>query len=332
MPKVSVVIPVYNVEKYIERCVRSLFEQTLDSVEYIFVDDGSPDNSISVMEKVLADYPHRKEQVKIIRHEVNQGVGFARNHGVAASTGDYVIHCDADDWLDLELYEAMYKKAAETCADMVHCGFELCFPSSRRQKFNIPEALGPSELISALLIDQSLGSLCNKMFRGTIARSAKIICPDHIFINEDVLRVAQMLLECKTLAVETEYSYMYRYNPLSASKGRFSRRKLDSIHQAADLMKEVLPQEKFSTAVTELECKNLMYLIRYPEISSSAEFYSRAGKIGKKKIRTHVQNLGRGCCVFLNIALVSYRLSCYLYRIAQPVKDFVRRLTGKDRI
>ena len=90
--KVSVCIPVYGVEKYIERCARSLFEQTLDSMEYVFVDDCSPDNSIEIMQKVLEEYPHRQEQVKIIRHEVNQGVGAARNHAVAACTGNYIIH------------------------------------------------------------------------------------------------------------------------------------------------------------------------------------------------------------------------------------------------
>ena len=107
--KVSVVIPVYNVEKYIERCARSLFEQTLDSIEYIFVDDCSPDNSIAVMENVLAEYPHRKEQIKIIRHEVNQGPYAARRHALQAATGDYVISCDADDWVDYDLYEKMEK-------------------------------------------------------------------------------------------------------------------------------------------------------------------------------------------------------------------------------
>ena len=111
MPKVSICIAVYNVEKYIEQCVRSLFEQTLDDLEYIFVDDASPDASIDVLLRVLEDYPHRKNQVKLLRHETNQGVAVARKDAIAAATGEYIIHCDPDDWVDLDMYEKLYVKA-----------------------------------------------------------------------------------------------------------------------------------------------------------------------------------------------------------------------------
>ena len=78
MPKVSVIVTVYGVERYIERCARSLFEQTLDDMEYIFVDDCSKDSSISVLENVITQYPLRKGQVRIVHHEQNKGVSRAR--------------------------------------------------------------------------------------------------------------------------------------------------------------------------------------------------------------------------------------------------------------
>ena len=91
--RVSVCIPVYGVEKYIERCARSLFEQTMtDGIEFIFVNDCTKDNSIEILEKVLEEYPHRKEQVKIIHHEKNRGLVAARNTGLEHATGDYIIH------------------------------------------------------------------------------------------------------------------------------------------------------------------------------------------------------------------------------------------------
>lgn len=128
MPKVSVIIPVYKAEPYIERCARSLFEQTLDDLEFIFVDDCSPDRSIEVMERVLDEYPARKSQVKVIRHEVNQGVSSARQHGVDAATGEYIIHCDPDDWVELNMYEAMYAEAKATDSHIVICDYlaEYC--------------------------------------------------------------------------------------------------------------------------------------------------------------------------------------------------------------
>lgn len=120
-PKVSVIVPVYNVAAYVEKCAVSLFEQTLDDIEFIFVDDCGPDNSIEIIKNTLEKYPNRKDRVKIIRMLSNGGLAAARCVGIHATTGDYVIHCDSDDWVDLDLYEKLYNKAIETNADIVVC-------------------------------------------------------------------------------------------------------------------------------------------------------------------------------------------------------------------
>ena len=123
MPKISVIIPVYKAEPYIERCVRSLFSQTLDDLEYIFIDDCTPDNSISVLKAVLDEYPNRRDQVKIVNHQHNQGVSQSRQDGFDATTGEYVIHCDPDDWIEPEMYELLYDKAKSGNFDIVGCDF-----------------------------------------------------------------------------------------------------------------------------------------------------------------------------------------------------------------
>jgi glycosyltransferase involved in cell wall biosynthesis len=117
--KVSVCIPVYGVEKYIERCARSLFEQTMrNGVEFVFVNDCTPDKSIEILEHVLAKYPHRKEQTKIINLPENGGVGRARRIAIENCTGEYIIHCDPDDWIEPDMYEKMYCAAMKTGADV----------------------------------------------------------------------------------------------------------------------------------------------------------------------------------------------------------------------
>lgn len=131
MPKVSVIIAVYGAEKYIERCARSLFEQTLNDIEYIFVDDCSPDKSIEILISVLDDYPHRKKQVRIIRNHSNLGVGGTRTVGMKAATGDYLIHCDPDDWVEHNMYELLYNKAIEDKSDIVVCDFFHEFPNQK---------------------------------------------------------------------------------------------------------------------------------------------------------------------------------------------------------
>ena len=96
--KVSVVIPVYGVEKYIERCVRTLFGQTLDDMEFIFVNDCTPDCSIDLLCSVLEEFPQRKEQVRIINQPHNMGAAKAREVGIKAATGEYIIHCEWWTW------------------------------------------------------------------------------------------------------------------------------------------------------------------------------------------------------------------------------------------
>ena len=123
MPKVSVIIPVYGVEKYIERCARSLFEQTLDDIEYLFIDDCTPDKSIEILKNVLENYPNRKNQVIIHRMEKNSGQAAVRKWGMINATGDYTIHCDSDDWVDVTMYEKMYHHAIQHNSDLVICDY-----------------------------------------------------------------------------------------------------------------------------------------------------------------------------------------------------------------
>jgi glycosyltransferase involved in cell wall biosynthesis len=117
-PKVSVIVPVYNTELYVERAIISLMEQTLDDVQFIIIDDGSKDDSLNIIKQVIARYPVREGQVTLISRE-NRGVAATRAQGMELATGDYIIHLDSDDWAELNWLEAMYTKAIEENADVV---------------------------------------------------------------------------------------------------------------------------------------------------------------------------------------------------------------------
>ena len=122
--KVSVIIPVYGVERYIERSVRSLMEQTMRSaIEFIFVDDHTPDRSIDILRKTLEDYPERQSQVTILTHSENKGLAATRKTGVRAARGEYIIHCDSDDWVEPEICSLMYEQAKRTDSDIVVCNY-----------------------------------------------------------------------------------------------------------------------------------------------------------------------------------------------------------------
>lgn len=123
MPKVSVITLVYNAERFLERCVRSLMEQSLDDIEYIFVDDASTDGSMAVLERTLTDYPNRNCQVKLIKNEQNLGQAKSRLRAIKATTGDFVIHCDSDGYVDRNMYKVLYNKAITEHLDLVWCDF-----------------------------------------------------------------------------------------------------------------------------------------------------------------------------------------------------------------
>lgn len=118
---VTVVVPIYNVERDIEKCARSIFEQSLSSLDIIFVNDCTPDDSIGVIIRTLADYPHRKAQTRIIKMSSNCGLAAVRRQGIIEAKGEFIIHCDGDDWVDQTLYERMYYTAVRNNSDIVIC-------------------------------------------------------------------------------------------------------------------------------------------------------------------------------------------------------------------
>lgn len=118
-PKVSVIVPIYNVEKYIERCARSLMEQTLDDIEYLFVNDATPDRSMEILNRVIEDYPKRKPQIKIFYHEVNKGLSAARNTGINFATGKYLFFVDSDDEITKDSIETQYSICELHHSDLV---------------------------------------------------------------------------------------------------------------------------------------------------------------------------------------------------------------------
>lgn len=125
----------YGVEQYIERCARSLFEQTLDDLEYLFIDDCTPDKSVEIFKQVLEEYPQRKNQVIIHRMEQNSGLPKVREWGIRNATGNYVIHCDSDDWVDSTMYEKMYNHAIKKKSDLVFCDYKISKGVNKKSEY-----------------------------------------------------------------------------------------------------------------------------------------------------------------------------------------------------
>lgn len=208
MPKVSVIVPIYNVEKYIERCAVSLFEQTLDDIEYIFVDDCTPDNSISILESVLKEFPNRIHQVKIIPHKKNQGQAGARTTGMKAMTGEYMIHCDPDDWVEPDMYELMYNQAIKTNADIITCAYIL--EDDSKQIINVE----PDNTTQESLLNITFSSrLFDKLIRSSIINDYQIYPYNGINSGEDLNIIIRSYFYAKY--IYNICNPLYHYNNLN---------------------------------------------------------------------------------------------------------------------
>lgn len=219
MPKVSVIVPVYNVEKYIEKCLISLFEQTLNDIEYIFVNDCTPDKSMQILDDVLKSYPHRQQQVKIINHKQNLGQARARTSGMKSMTGEYMIHCDPDDWIELDMYETLYNLVTKNNIDIAICNWVLETDHARiNQDANFGRT--PKE---SLIKCQYNPQLWNKLIKTNLINENSIYPYPGINCGEDLNVVIRVLYYANSLIHIDSYSYHYRLNQNSITKNNHKK-------------------------------------------------------------------------------------------------------------
>lgn len=209
-PLLTVIIAVYKAEKYIERCARSLFGQTLEPMEFIFIDDCSPDGSIEVVKSVLEDYPMRKDQVKFLKNEVNSGVATTRHNAMEAATGVYVTHCDPDDYiLNANSYELLINQALNEAADILIMGHALIWPDKRTDRYVKPDSDEPKKLADTLLTGGLNGYSCDKLFRLDLLRENGINYIPGVNSCEDLLLCVRAFCVSKKIVASPEIAYAY---------------------------------------------------------------------------------------------------------------------------
>ncbi len=217
MYKVSVLVPIYNVEKYIERCVRSLFEQTYENLEYVFVDDCSPDHSVDILLSVLEEFPLRKEQVRLIRNKVNRGLAACRNIAIGNATGEFVCIVDSDDWLDHNSVELLVVEQQRTNADVV---WGKMLMHTRDGIVELEEPLYRSKhdwvICYCRLTTGIVMTNCRRIIRRSLYERHDIKAAEGLNYSEDKLLMSQVAYYANSFSVIDNYIYHYnRQNPLS---------------------------------------------------------------------------------------------------------------------
>ena len=200
--KVGVVIPIWNVASYIERCAESLMNQTLDDMQFVFVDDASPDNSIEILNAMLARHPERADQVSVVHHTCNKGLPSARKTGLDLVNAEYVAHCDSDDWVEPNMYETMYLSACSNNADMVVC-------SANASQLVCGD---DANLLKAFLHRKIYPVVWRRLTRTEIYR--RVVFPKENYF-EDWVQGVQTHAYSRVVNVVPELLYHYNTNPSS---------------------------------------------------------------------------------------------------------------------
>ncbi|MDA1599186.1 glycosyltransferase [Bacillus cereus] len=282
IPKISIVVPVYAVEKYIHECIESILNQTLVDLELILINDGSPDNCGEICD----EYARKDERVKVI-HKKNGGPGSARNFGIKVSTGEYVGFVDADDTVESNMYEEMYKLATKNDAEVVVCGFveinnftgevqqaiaplgENCSIVGEEIKKNLECLLSQNKILG-------YASMCNKLYKREYLIKEQLQVNEKIKIAEDLCFNLEVMSGIEKIYAIKEPLYKYRrvnsQSIMNKKEGKFYLR-LEARKELLYTLKKINLSEDIYTKCLRYENSNTVaeYLNRIKDEVNSME-------------------------------------------------------------
>ena len=247
--KVSVIVPVYNVESYLEKCLKSLVNQTLKGLEIIIVNDGSTDSS----EKIINKYAKKHSNIISIKKE-NGGVSEARNLGLQKATGEYIGFLDSDDWLSNDMYERMYEKAKSGNFDIVACDTEAIFPD---KKVYISSNIKEDNVSNKELMIDAYAVIWNKIYKKEIIEGIKF--KKNMNFCEDVEFLYMVYSKVKTVGVIKEplHNYLQREGSLTYVYDKKLYQLIESMDDIIEYYKE---NKIFYKYQKELEYTYVRYL------------------------------------------------------------------------
>ena len=211
--KVSILVPIYNVEKFFSRCLESLFNQTYQNIEYVFVNDCTPDNSMVVLHNFMEKYPSRAKLVRIIENTNNCGIAIVRNTLIKNATGDYVLFVDSDDWIEEDMVEKLVDKAIQTDADVVGCDYYEDYPNKAvlcKQHYPTDRI----EAMKAMTLLKIKGVLWKLLIRHDLIVKNNLSFIPEIHFGEDYIFCCKLFFYAKSISNVDEALYHYvQYNP-----------------------------------------------------------------------------------------------------------------------
>ncbi len=274
MIKVSVIIPVFNTEKYINKCLSSLVNQTLDDIEIICVNDGSTDNSLEIIEKIA----NNDARIKIINQE-HKKQGAARNAGLRIAEGEYIGFVDSDDWIDLNYYEMLYDTAKKYDADIALATNVRIGNGKTKKRLEITEEKTAVTLQEKIDIGNQVKNPCptNKIYRHSMLKENNIIWQEGVYC-EDKLFTIQAIYYANKIVTVPDVNYYYFRNPNSTVHTKSEKHTLDKNNAKKAVLNFLREQnaqirDKEFWAITEQKKFLSLPLLTKKESLKTAKYY-----------------------------------------------------------
>lgn len=292
MKKVSIIVPVYNVEKYIRKCLESLVNQTLKDIEVIVVNDGSPDNSQSIIDEYVKKYPHI---IKSYAKE-NGGQGSARNYGYQKATGEYIGFVDSDDYVSLDMYEKLYNKAILNKSDIVICKYTVIDENNNSKEYQYLFNKTNNDKIDYLFNNTGV---CNKIYKRNLLK--KFEFRSKVWY-EDIDFIIKILLKAKKINSIEDELYYYLVREGSTMNNNNIKKNLDILAAFDSILNYILENKEYQKYSDEIEFIAIYHIY----ITAIARIINIKHTKGKKEI---INKLIK----YMNEKFPNYKNNKYLY-------------------
>ena len=294
MKKVSVCIPVYGVEKFIERCAKSILEQDYPELDIIFVDDRSKDNSISILNDLLDEYPLRAKQVRVISHLSNRGLAAARNTAVSNAIGDFILHVDGDDYISSNFVSSLIQEQTKGDFDIVFGAFTI-LQKGKRVLRTMPVKLSLHDLLLKVLSLQLPHNVCGALIRSSLYRNNDISNIEGVNNTEDLQIMPKLLYYACSYSVNN--NSFYYYDCSSNSTSYTNKPRVSSSRQAWVTFDDLFKffgkgQIEYLEALSQGKALNLsMQMTRWSQYKEESVYYLELVNMSKHIASKTLKNI-----------------------------------------
>lgn len=311
---VSIIIPLYNVEHYVSSSLKSALNQTVENIEYILVDDCSTDQTMSIVNKIIAESTHCN-RVKIVRHQKNRGLSAARNTGMECANGDFIFFMDSDDEITPDCIEKHYNALQKTDADFTIANVRLEGAKSVHIK-PISDEIERVPLRMSYFKRMWSISAWNKLYRKKFLRENKLTFQEGL-LHEDILWSYQVVAKARKAALVTEMTYIYKVRENSITTRKNGSRKIESLLFILRFIdndkKSNIPGDFLNAYYCMFDFWRLntaLLLLNYDGASEDArEYYSQLKGLRHKRYRNiYSLILNVPLAVFKTIGTVAYKI------------------------